>query len=223
MSRAAADLVNGKRVSDVALRYGYESPAAFNRAFQSVHGRTPSALKNNPGTVKSFMPIRFVTIKGAEVMDFKIVKKDAFRVVGVVENIYQDMEKNFTVIPALWDRLSKDGTLNKIAGLIRGDPAAVLGISFCNDNEPWKYAIAVPNENDVDEQLTESIVPAATWAIFSGEGTNKSIQDLIMRVHTEWLPASGYVFANAPEVEVYYCADPDNAQYALWVPVVCKK
>ena len=42
MTRAAEDLCNGERVTDVAARYGYDSPTAFNRAFQSVHGLPPS-------------------------------------------------------------------------------------------------------------------------------------------------------------------------------------
>lgn len=33
MSRAAAELQNGAKVLDTALRFGYESPTAFNRAF----------------------------------------------------------------------------------------------------------------------------------------------------------------------------------------------
>ncbi len=45
MTRAAADLQNGEKVLDVALRYGYESPTAFNRAFQAVHGIPPSQAK----------------------------------------------------------------------------------------------------------------------------------------------------------------------------------
>lgn len=46
MSRAAADLQNGDKIMDVALKYGYSSPTAFNRAFQTVHGLPPSAAKH---------------------------------------------------------------------------------------------------------------------------------------------------------------------------------
>ena len=97
----------------------------------------------------------------------------------------------------------------------------VLGVSTCNDTEPWKYYIAV-STSQAKNDLEEYIVPAATWAIFSGEGTNQSIQELERRIVTEWLPTSGYEYGNAPDVEVYLNPDPQNAQYEVWIPVVKK-
>ena len=39
LSAAAFDLMEkDSKVIDVALKYGYDSPTAFNRAFQMVHG-----------------------------------------------------------------------------------------------------------------------------------------------------------------------------------------
>ncbi|MEG1804643.1 MAG: GyrI-like domain-containing protein, partial [Clostridia bacterium] len=75
----------------------------------------------------------------------------------------------------------------------------------------------------IDNTLTEIIIPSATWAIFSGHGTYQSILKLMMRVHTEWLPSSGYDFGNAPEIKVYYYSDdPTDTQYEIWLPVVPK-
>ena len=65
-------------------------------------------------------------------------------------------------------------------------------------------------------------VPAATWAVFPGAGTNQSIQDLERRILTEWLPSSGYEYGSAPDIEVYLSPDPANARYEVWIPVVKK-
>ena len=54
MTRAAADLRAGDKVLDVALRYGYDSPTAFNRAFQAVHGLAPSLAKQDGVKLKAF-------------------------------------------------------------------------------------------------------------------------------------------------------------------------
>ena len=62
MSRAAADLRNGDKVIDVALTYGYDSPTAFNRAFHSVHGVTPSLAKQKCVSLKTYPPISFKII-----------------------------------------------------------------------------------------------------------------------------------------------------------------
>ncbi|WP_420797210.1 GyrI-like domain-containing protein [Acetobacterium paludosum] len=70
--------------------------------------------------------------------------------------------------------------------------------------------------------LEEYTVSASTWAIFSGSGTSLSIQELEQRIVTEWLPTSGYEYTNAPDIEVYINADPQNAQYEVWIPVIKK-
>ncbi len=45
LSCAALDLSRGERVLDVAVRYGYSSPTAFNRAFQEAFGVSPSEAR----------------------------------------------------------------------------------------------------------------------------------------------------------------------------------
>lgn len=221
MSLAAVDL-QGKdsKIIDVAGKYGYSSPTAFNRAFQSVHGMAPSALKKEGVSVKSFPPITFkITVKGVEEMNYRIETKEPFRIVGVSVPLEKDIEKNFAVIPAKWGEIAADGTLQRLTGMMDTQPYGVLGISTCNDTEPWRYYIAVSSSRAADG-LEEYTVPGATWAVFPGTGTNQSIQELERRIVTEWLPTSGYEYGNAPDVEVYLNPDPENAQYEVWIPVV---
>lgn len=222
MSRAAVDLQAGEKVVDVALKYGYQSPTAFNRAFQSVHGIAPSAVGDQGTSVKSFPPLHFtIMIKGAEEMEYRIEKREAFRIVGVSAPLNQDLEKNFAVVPQLWGTAAADGTIQKLAELMDGQPAGLLGVSACGDQEEWRYFIAVASSQDAGAFETY-LVPAATWAVFPGQGTNLSLQELERRVVTEWLPASGYEYGSAPDVEVYLNPDPQNAKYEVWIPVVKK-
>ena len=223
MSLAAVDLQStGIKIIDVAGKYGYNSPTAFNRAFQSVHGIAPSAVKNEGVSVKSFPPVSFkIIVKGVEEMNYRIETKDAFRIVGVSVPLEKDIEKNFAVIPRKWQEIVMNGTLQKLTGLMDTQPMGVLGVSTCNDTEPWRYYIAV-SSSQTDKDLEEYTVPAATWAVFPGAGTNQSIQELERRIVTEWLPTSGYEYGNAPDVEVYLNPDPQNAQYEVWIPVVRK-
>lgn len=97
MSLAAVDLQGGnEKLIDIAEKYGYRSPTAFNRAFQGVHGIAPSAVKGGGVSVKSFPPITFkIAIKGAEEMNYRIETKDAFRIIGVSAALHKEMEKNF--------------------------------------------------------------------------------------------------------------------------------
>lgn len=221
MSLAAVDLQGStSKVIEVAEKYGYSSPTAFNRAFQTIHGIAPSAVRGEGVEVKSFPPLVFqIAVKGAEEMNYRIETKEAFRIIGVSAPLDKQIENNFMVVPGLWQEASMNGTIQKLAGLMDTPPMGLLGVSACGEEENWKYFIAVSSTKE-SREFEEYMVPAATWAIFTGEGTNKSIQELEQRVVTEWLPASGYEYANAPDIEVYLNPDPQNAKYEVWIPVV---
>ncbi len=222
MSVAAADLQGGEKVLEVALKYGYQSPTAFNRAFQSVHGLPPSALRETGASVKAFPPLHFtITIKGVEQMEYRIEKREPFRVVGVSTAIDKDMEKNFDKIPLFWGQAAADGVIEKLAGMMDAQPMGILGVCACTGEEEWRYWIAAASTRQ-DAALEEFTVPAAVWAVFPGSGTNQSIQELERRVLTEWLPSSGYEYGNAPDIEVYLNADPQDSKYEVWIPVVKK-
>lgn len=222
MSLAAADLQSGERILDVAMKYGYSSPTAFNRAFQSIHGIAPSHAKDNGVQLKSFSPISFtITIRGAEEMEYRIEKRDAIRIIGVSVPLSKSIEENFQTIPPLWGKAQQDGTMDKLLEKMNAEPMGVLGVSRCNDSDEWRYYIAVSSTSPCDG-LEEYMIPAATWAVFCGEGTGQSIQELEKRIVTEWLPNSGYEYGNAADMEVYLNADPSNAKYEVWIPVVKK-
>lgn len=221
MSLAAADLqLGGAKIIDVAAKYGYQSPTAFNRAFQSVHGVAPSALKSEGVKLKSYPPITFlITIKGAEEMNYRIETRPAFRVVGVSQKMSNVVEENFRDVPLLWQRVSTDGTLQKLAARMSAEPKGVLGVCGCGEKDQWRYYIAVASNEPAGEFET-CIVPACTWAIFPGSGVcPQAIQELEQRIVTQWLPASGFEYADGPDIELYLSPDPQHAEFEVWVPV----
>ncbi len=224
MSLAAVELQTGKeKVIDLSLKYGYESPTAFNRAFKSVQGISPTEARKSGVVLKSFPPISFkITIKGASEMNYRIEKKDAFRIIGISEPLETEVEKNFEAVPKMWGKAAMDGTIEKLAGLMNSSPMGVLGVSACGSEEQWRYYIAVASTEKEPAGFETYTVPGSTWAIFSGEGDGKSIQDLEKRIVTEWLPTSGYEYANAPDVEVYLTSGSENVKYEVWIPVVNK-
>ncbi len=221
MSLAAIELQSGnKKIIDIGMKYGYASPTAFNRAFQSVHGIAPSIAKKGGTTIKSYLPISFkLTVKGVEELSYRIETKDSFRIVGVSFPLDKEIENNFIAVPQMWQNAAINGTFEKITPLMNNQPMGVLGVSVCNNKEEWQYFIAVSSSIDTDNSLDEYIIPACTWAIFSGIGTGISIQELERRIITEWLPTSGYEYDNAPDMEVYLNPDPNNMQYEVWIPI----
>lgn len=221
MSLAAVDLLGGEeKIVDLALKYGYSSPTAFNRAFQSVHGIAPSAVKKGGANVKTYPPISFkITVKGVEEMNYRMENREEIRIVGISQPLHKEIEKNFEIVPQMWGKAAMDGTIPRLAGMMNGQPMGLLGVSACGEEENWRYFIAVASSAPAEEGLEEYRIPASTWAVFSGSGTNLSIQELERRIVTEWLPTSGYEYGNAPDIEVYLNPDPANAQFEVWIPV----
>lgn len=225
MSLAAVDLKNtAAKVIDVALKYGYNSPTAFNRAFQSVQGIAPSAVKNEGVSIKSYPPLTFkITVKGVKEMNYRIEEKTAFRIVGVSAPLDKDIEKNFEVVPKMWQQVSMNGTIPKLVSMMNTDIKGVLGVCACGSEENWRYYIAVASDMPADGDFEEYTVPAYTWAIFSGSGVcPQAIQELEQRITTEWLPTSGYEYADGPDVELYINPDPQDSKFEVWIPVVKK-
>lgn len=217
MTAAAMDLAEGAKVMDTALRYGYESPTAFNRAFQSVHGLPPNAAQVRGAALRSFPRITFtLSIKGEEAMEYRIEEREAFRVVGVGTDEPMTMEDSFARVPRLWEELS--GEIPRLAALIDGSgPAGILGIC----GESAGYYIGAATLAPAPEGTRAFTIPAGTWAVFPCSGPPpESIQAVQRRIVSEWLPSSGYAYAEAPDIEVY---SADKCHNEVWLPIVRKK
>jgi AraC family transcriptional regulator len=226
MSLAVTDLQrNSMKIIDIALKYGYSSPTAFNRAFQSVHGVAPSLVKGGSVPLKSFLPISFkITVKGVEEMNYRIEKKDAFRIVGVAEPLEKEIEKNFEIVPKMWEKAAVNGTVQKLSTMMDSQPMGILGVCIGNDHaEDWRYFIAVASTREAEGSFEEYTVQEFTWAIFPGEGQCPgAIQELEKQIITDWLPTSGYEYDNGPDIEVYLTPDPQNAKFEVWIPITKK-
>lgn len=154
-------------------------------------------------------------------MNYKIVKKDRFTVVGKERKISMVGGENFKQVPKFWNDCMEDGSYELLCA--HAGALGVLGI--CKDfaNDEFVYMIGVEaNQQSLPEECVSTIIPAATWAIFEAVGAlPKSIQDLLPQILTEWLPANGYQHDCAPELEVYLPGDMYSPDYKceIWIPV----
>ena len=74
-------LTTDRKIIDIALEFGYDSPDSFTKAFTRFHGLTPAALRKSGGAARSFAPLRIkVTLEGGQNMDCRIMKKETFTV-----------------------------------------------------------------------------------------------------------------------------------------------
>lgn len=129
--------------------------------------------------------------------------------------------RDFKHIPTKWDRAQACGMLNQLKVLNNQEPYAMLGISI-HHNDDWRYMIGTSSTHK-HCQFENYLIPQATWAVFSGHGTNKDLQELERRIIVEWLPTSGYQYAQIPDIEVYIQADPNDTIYEYWLPIIKKQ
>jgi AraC family transcriptional regulator len=227
MTAAAFELQSTEvKIIDLALKYGYDSPTAFNRAFQSVHGIAPSAARAEGATLRAYPRIRItIAIKGDVEMKYRMEQKAAIRIVGVKERMDVSPEENFMQVPLFWQRTAQSGMFGRIVALMNQPPWGVLGVSTCMNGQELDYYIAVASDQAAPDGMCAYEIAAATWAVFECCGPlPQAMQELQKRIITEWLPTSGYEYADAPDIELYSEGDQQAADYRseVWLPVTKK-
>ncbi|KGR86189.1 AraC family transcriptional regulator [Lysinibacillus odysseyi] len=223
---AAQELVNSKlKVIDVAMKYGYESPESFTKAFRKIHGISPSAAKKNSQSLKAYPKLSFqIQLKGDVEMDYKIVEKEAFQVVGKSIRTTTMEGENNRKIAAFWNEVNHNGFAGELAK--NSGPLGLLGIcmDFDKEQEHLTYLIgAEKNIKKIPNDWEEREIPAATWATFPVRGAMPDAMPKVWdRIFSEWFPATGYEHAGGPEMEVYLSnADPSSEDYycEIWIPI----
>lgn len=59
LALAGNDLATGEeKIIDIAMKYGYDSPDSFTRAFTRFHGVTPTVARKEQVMLKSFAPLK---------------------------------------------------------------------------------------------------------------------------------------------------------------------
>ncbi len=230
LSLAGSELIaSDARIIDIALKYGYDSPESFGRAFTRFHGVTPSQAKKDGTSLKSFSRLSVkLKLEGGSIMNYKIEKKDAFEVVVKKRYYSTNMEISQKKIPSFWAESRQDGTIEEIIKFITKDNVFgpnIVGICFENHtkNDEFPYAIgAAYNGGDIPEGYSIETIPAHTWAIFECTGPMpEAYHQLIHRVYTEFFPASEYKPCGAYDIEVYPDGDIKSLDYKCeaWIAV----
>ena len=231
LSQAAFDLQSGgKKVIDIALKYGYESPTAFARAFRELHGIPPSSAKLPGAVLKTYPPISFLlTIRGVSAMEFRMQQTEEFEIVGMVDkgsSENQDYLDSEPVVGPIWQRFMDeyDPRLYNGGGdgnLYHAPLWQVAAYSFQLDGET---AIGAEYTGLCPAGMELYTVPAAQWAVFSFPGPTgyPNVPEAYTRILTEWFPQSGYRRdPDVPNLEVYPAGDIHAPEYRweIWMPV----
>lgn len=234
LTLAGYDLRERKmKVIEVAVKYGYDSPDSFARAFSAFHQVTPSEVYEKGTEIKSFSPIQFdLTMSGGTPMNYRIEEKPAFKIAGIKKRIPFIIEGRHQDITSIVESLDhstveKFGQLENIQPI--GGYSAVYNISKEEEETGLHcdYILGTATTMKDTLGLNYISIPKTTWAIFtSEENTRTHIQDIWRKIYTEWLPSSEYTIIDK-EPNIFYMEnsglnDP-SVRKEIWVQVQKKK
>ena len=222
LTLAAFDLQTaGCKVIDVALKYGYESPESFTRAFKSLHGISPAAARRVGASLKAYPRMAFqLSIKGDIEMKYRIETREAFDVFGIYGEISTDRDKAFEEVPRFCRQCDADGSVDGMNAILgRFHDTSLHAALFDYTDTAFKYMICYnkPEGLDIPPKFTVLPVPASTWAVFPEPDSGK-MQALWNRIWTEWFPTSEYEQAPGPQFEMDY-GMAGHSMGEIWIPV----
>lgn len=221
------------KVIDIALKYGYETPEAFTRAFQRVHGVTPNMAKKKNVKLKSFSRISFqIQIKGESEMNYRMVEEKGYSVMGKEVIIHQDA---YSEIPAFVEKIWNDGThdrINEIAGRPSGSLLFGYYYDFSEDGtKRYLMGTELPEGQQVPAELDNLTIPGQTYAVFdcldkvpNDPELGSDIKNVWRRIYSEWFPSSGFEQAEGPCIEKYFWTNDEHDECIceVWIPVTKK-
>ncbi|MFY0508806.1 AraC family transcriptional regulator [Streptomyces anulatus] len=228
MTVAGAEVLGApdRTLLDVAVRYGYDTGEGFARAFRAVHGIGPGEARRGGAVLRSQQRLTFrLVVEGSTAMQYKLVEKDAFRVVGRKARVPLIHEGPNPAIAEFIRGIGRE-ELDRIAALSDQEPAGIVGVSDQLDpsraeGTELDYYHGVVSGSEPPEGLDSLSVPAGTWAVFTNEGAfPQALQYLWRDVFTQWFPSNPYASRPGPEIlRVRLTEEGKRAEAELWIPV----
>ena len=231
MSLAGNELTSSDcKIIDIALKYGYDSPESFSRAFAKFHGVTPSQARQGGVVLKSFSPLYLkLSLDGGNTLDYRIETKEAFKIVCKKKKVSSKAEMTTKEISQFWAQCGMDGTIESLVKYIPENnifPNCIVGANFGVDavNNEFPYAIGAHYNGMkvTDKELTVEEIPAHTYVVFPCEGKMpEAFQKLYQRIYSEFFAVSDYQPCGGTDFEAYPSGDVKNPNYKceIWVAV----
>lgn len=204
------------KVINIAMKYGYDSPDSFARAFSRFHGVSPSAATKKGARLRAYAPLHIkISMEGGTMLEYTIAEKQTFTIMGRARKCNTDT--SYDEIPKFWQEHLGSEERQVVCGM--------YGICMDVDGKIFDYLIAdnyIP-WNEIPDGYVTKVIPAGTWAIFPCHGEHpKALQDVNTKIWSEWLPnCKEYKLGGNYNIELY--APPaekvEDTYSEIWIPI----
>ena len=229
LTLAALDLKDRDlRIIDVAVKYSYNSADSFSRAFHSMHGILPSEARSESTQLKAYPRMTFqLSIKGGCEMNYRIVEKETFKLIGFKKRVPVIFEGVNPEIAKMTELLTPE-VIKQLKSISNVEPTGIISAStnFSEGRMEGKgeldHYIGVASLSDETAEFDVLKIEASTWAVFESIGPfPEALQNVWGRIYSEWFPSSGYEAVEGPEILWNESPDTGNPKYRseIWIPV----
>ncbi|SHN69756.1 AraC family transcriptional regulator [Desulfitobacterium chlororespirans] len=224
LTLAGSELVSTDgKIIDIALKYGYDSPDSFTKAFLRFHGVTPTAVRKDGAMIKTFAPLKIkFSLEGGFIMDYRIIEKEAFTIMGISKVFKYDTAG--TEIPKFWTEHYQTGKNKIVCGMY----GVCVDESMGSDEFEYLIADDYASSSELPDGFITKVIPKHSWAVFACKGAMpQSLQNTNQKIFSEWLPnckdyeiAAGYNIEMYTNIADYPNGNQDENYYSeIWIPV----
>ena len=229
LTLAALDLKDRDlRIIDVAVKYGYNSADSFSRSFHSMHGILPSEARSENAQLKAYSRMTFqLSIQGGCEMNYRIVEKEAFKLVGFKKRV-PVVFKGVNPEIAKMTKLLTPEVIKQLKVISNVEPTGIISASTnfsegrMEERGELDHYIGVATSSDETADFDVLKIDASSWAVFESVGPfPETLQNVWGRIYSEWFPSSGYEAVEGPEILWNESPDTGNPKYRseIWIPV----
>lgn len=235
LSLAGSEIVDTDiRITDIALKYGYDTPESFTKAFTRFHGISPSTAREGNAKLVLFNPLVIkITVDGGKTMEYKIVQAEAKKFIALVRSFKTEIindEVNHDVAD-FWAECNAKQMLSPIWMLREDGKRDLYGLCSptTEDSDTFDYGIGIIVDEDTADYNPEEIKKAGfkiwdvnpgTYVVFECKGENGDcIAKTWSKFYKEFLPQSGYEASEETDYELYFDSEHEDLFCELWIPV----
>lgn len=241
LSLAAREILESDvRITDIAFKYGYETPESFTKAFTRFHGVAPKLAREESSRLVLFNPLVIkLTVEGGKSMDYRIVQTEAKRFLALARSFRNEIinDDDNHEIPDFWGEVQANRMLSPVWMLRKDGMRDLYGLCTpTTEGSPtFDYGIGIPVDKDTAEFNLSELekagfrlwdVKPGTYVVFDCMGKDGDcIRDTWAKFYKEFLPQMGYEAAEESDYELYFDSEGETARSRpglfceLWIPV----